>query len=410
VAQQRDEFRDFGILPQGMAPPPETVRSFLSGGRVIGQYVGSGLVAALGVGLAVVLALTMPLPLNLLGAAAALAGFGCVVYLATHNDYRWVELDGKTLRAKHLYTGLIVERSVEEIECLFTMVYAVHDYRAALVAALVGRVKGIEVRFRDRRTPMRVMRADPAMTNARELIEAIVYRMSEAREVDAEVINLAGQPLVRSIHWKGEKPPAPASKTLKVCLACGVFLALMFGPLLGVIGVQEQHRLALCSVPAQELTLQALIDNGPGANPHVTLTDFRCGGLVEETENGSRTSVYVALFPGKPGRFPEGKPEAGEEIKAVLTSNSVRNDDALRRLVQQDKVTGLCSETHGLSYGTIRTELLKSNPGSQLNSAWEIEEVREPPSEAVVRGNFLGSAACYALAIALALVVVTRTS
>jgi hypothetical protein len=87
-------FRDFGILPDNLPPPPEKVRCFLSTGRIVGQYIGTGLVTAVGLGLTVLFALTMPLPLNLLGCAAALTGFGAIVYLATHNDYRWVELEG----------------------------------------------------------------------------------------------------------------------------------------------------------------------------------------------------------------------------------------------------------------------------------------------------------------------------
>ena len=59
----------------------------------------------------VLFALTMSPPLSVLGCAAALAGFGAFVYLATHNDYRWVELEGNTIRAGHLYTGRTIERS-----------------------------------------------------------------------------------------------------------------------------------------------------------------------------------------------------------------------------------------------------------------------------------------------------------
>ena len=40
------------------------------------------------------------------------------------------------------------------------------------------------------------------MTNAKELVEAIVYRMRERGEVDAEIVNLNGKPLVRRIYWK----------------------------------------------------------------------------------------------------------------------------------------------------------------------------------------------------------------
>src|SRR5688572_33065420 len=116
-------FRDFGILPEGLEPPPARIRSYLSTGRVVGQYIGTGIVLAIGLGLLTLLALAMERPMNLLGCAATVAGVGAFLYLATHNDYRWVELEGNTLRARHLYTGRVLERSVEEIDSLGTMVY-----------------------------------------------------------------------------------------------------------------------------------------------------------------------------------------------------------------------------------------------------------------------------------------------
>jgi hypothetical protein len=48
---------------------------------------------------------------------------------------------------------------------------------------------------------------------------------------------------------------------------------------------------------------------------------------------------------------------------------------------------------------------MQANPGSDLPSAWVIDELSEPPSAAQVQGIYLGSAACYALSIALAIVV-----
>jgi hypothetical protein len=362
-----------------------------------------------GLGLAVLLALTMPLPLNLLGCAAALAGFGTFVYLATHNDYRWVELDGTTLRAKHLYTGRVIERPLEEIECLGTMVYQVQTTETAVMQALLGRVKGIEVRFRDRRTPLRILRADPPMTNARELIEAIVFRMAQVREVDAEIIDFAGRPLVRHIHWKGERPTAPPGKGLKVCLCCCILLALLFGPILGAIGLGEDRRHVLGSVPPQQVALQALIGNGPGTNPHVVVTNFWFGASVVESTSGSWSTVWVALFPaGKPDQFPLEQPERPKEIEAVVSSNRIKNDGDLQRFLQQGRVQGLCSERPGLSGGTLRTKLIEANGGAQLSSAWVIEELLEPPGLAVVQRFFWGSAACYAVAMVLAIVVWTR--
>ncbi|MEX2559618.1 MAG: hypothetical protein WD403_06865 [Pirellulales bacterium] len=201
MKEQTDFFRDVGILPPGVSPPPEAVRGYLPWGHVIGQYLGTCLMSGLGIGVALLFALGLPFPVNI-AAAAPLAGFGYIVYRATRNDYTWVELDGEKLRAKHLYTRRVVERSIEEIEDLLTLVFQVRTAETLITEAWLGRVRGIMIRFRDKRTPLQVARADPAMKNAKELIEAIVFRMSEKGEVDAEVIDLEGKPLIRRIHWK----------------------------------------------------------------------------------------------------------------------------------------------------------------------------------------------------------------
>jgi hypothetical protein len=199
---QPDFFRDFGILPHEVSPPPETVRAYFPWGQVMGQYLGTCLMSGLGIGMALLFALTLSFPVNILASAASLAGFAYIVYRGTRNDYSWLELDGEKLRAKHLYTRRMVERSIEEIEDLLTLVFQVRTAATLITEAWLGRVRGIMIRFRDQRTPLQVSRVDPAMKNAKELIEAIVYRMSEKAEVDAEVINFEGKPLIRRIHWK----------------------------------------------------------------------------------------------------------------------------------------------------------------------------------------------------------------
>jgi len=40
------------------------------------------------------------------------------------------------------------------------------------------------------------------MTNAQELVEAIIYRMSKTAELDAEIIDCEGIPLIRRIFRK----------------------------------------------------------------------------------------------------------------------------------------------------------------------------------------------------------------
>ncbi len=40
------------------------------------------------------------------------------------------------------------------------------------------------------------------MTNAKELIEAVVYRMSEHGEIDTEIAIWMRKPFIRRIYWK----------------------------------------------------------------------------------------------------------------------------------------------------------------------------------------------------------------
>jgi hypothetical protein len=207
MSGQPDFFRDFGILPPDVSPlPPETVRAYFPWGQVLGQCLLTCLLSGIGIGMGLLFALTLPFPKNILAPTAVFALFalfGYFIYRCTRNSYSWVELVGEKLRAKHFYTRRIVERSIDEIEDLLTLVFQVRwrlDIRIA--EAWLGRVRGIMIRFRDHRTPLLVWRADPAMKNAKELIEAIAYRMSEKGEVDAEVINFEGKPLIRRIHWK----------------------------------------------------------------------------------------------------------------------------------------------------------------------------------------------------------------
>src|SRR5262249_60124746 len=104
-------FRDHGLLPEGLAPPPQRLRCYLPGGHVVGQFIGTGIMLSLGVGLGLLFLLTLPAPVNVVSAAGAVVLFGCLVYLVTRRDYAWVELEGDTIRAKHLYSRRVLQRS-----------------------------------------------------------------------------------------------------------------------------------------------------------------------------------------------------------------------------------------------------------------------------------------------------------
>lgn len=198
-----DFFRNFGIVPNDLAPPPGPIRSYLPWWHIVGQYLGTGFMLSVGAGMGLIFFLGLPMPVGLLCAAVLLGVLGYFIYRATCHDYSWIELDGRVLRARHLYTQRIVERQIEDIEDLLTITFAAVNLTVIIVESLVGRIRGIEIRFRDKRSPLRVLRADPAMKNAKELIEAVIFRMSEVARVDAEVVELDGKPMVRRIFWAG---------------------------------------------------------------------------------------------------------------------------------------------------------------------------------------------------------------
>lgn len=195
-------FREFGIIPDRVAPPPGVVRAYFSTGHMVGQYIATGLMMLFGFGAAMLFALTIPFPINLIAAPVPLVLAAGLAWLVGRNDYAWVELDGDTLRARHLYTGQTHERSIAEIEHLQTLVLQVQNLTTTIVNAWLGRVRGFMIHFRDRRRPLLVSRVDPKMTNAQQLMEAIVYRMSQQGEIDAEVVDHRGAPLVKRIYWR----------------------------------------------------------------------------------------------------------------------------------------------------------------------------------------------------------------
>jgi hypothetical protein len=202
MARKRDSFREFGILPHKVRPPEaEIVRCYLRWYHVLVLYTGVCMLLGLGIGSALIVLWNLPSPWDVFLAPIPLAGFGYFIYLRTRQHQLWVELDGETLRARHLFTGRKIERTVDEIEDLVTVAFVELSATAALMRAWHGRILGIKIRFHDNRSPIFVSRANPAMKNARQLVEAVVYRMSTLGKVHAEIVDLQGEPLVRRICW-----------------------------------------------------------------------------------------------------------------------------------------------------------------------------------------------------------------
>jgi hypothetical protein len=196
----------------------------------------------------------------------------------------------------------------------------------------------------------------------------------------------------RPVHGRQSRLEPSDMRSGKNWNAIGfVLLALLFGAILSYGGLQERAQRDVVTVPPHDISLSALIQDGPGLNRHVSISGFSVGGYAVES---SSSRAWVALFPTG---------LQSNEIKAVLCLRAFRGETDVQRLVQQGRATGICSTNERSSWGMVLgPELEKANQGMRLSSAWDIEELTEPPSAARVRGFFVGAIVCLAIALILA--------
>ncbi len=401
MSHQPASFRDFGILPDNLQPPAGVIRGFISPARIAGQYLATVVVILVaGAAMALTLWLAKP-PLSYFGSAVIALCFAFFVYWATKDDYHEIELDGDVIRAKHLYTGRVITRRVQEIEKLTSVVQHGGTVESVVTQQLLGRIKGMEIWFRNWRAPLRILRSDPAMTNSQELLQGILHRMSQVDELAPEIVQYEGRPLVRTIYWKAEPPDLKPKQSWNALAVVGILMCLFLGPMMAFMGAVFQDEYEVSQQPPQEISLADLIKTGPGENRHVTITNFSAAGyVVEETKSGMWQEVWVALFP-------IGAPE--DEIKVVFSTKGVSSAPALRLMMQQPKLTGMCTKTLRTSWGaTLGPEMVKANNGAPLKAAWSIHELRNPPSAETVKYVYIGSYATFSVALLIAIVVVFK--
>lgn len=198
--EKEELLRNYGIIPHRGAPSPQRVRAEFSRGTIIGQWVALILFGVCPVLLGTFLLVVVPVLSVRLGLFGFLTLLGAAItFLIARDANAWVELDGNTLRWKHMFTGRVGERDVGQIDEILTVVLMVKTAALHIHESVFGRIRGFEFRFPDMKQGVRIWRADPKMSNVAELVEAVVLRMYERGEVVPEIIDLDGRPLVKRL-------------------------------------------------------------------------------------------------------------------------------------------------------------------------------------------------------------------
>lgn len=194
IASQREQtLRMYGITPRRGSPSTVPIRSRLTTGNIIGQWIAFLMFGVGPVLLGLLLLIVVPVLAVRLGVGGFFVFLGLILgWLIARDVNEWVELDGDTFRWKHLFNRRVSERHVSEIDTILTLTLAMRTAAVRIAEGIFGRIKGFEFRFGARKHGVRIFRADPAMTNVQELVEAVVSKMYQYGEVVPEIVNFEG--------------------------------------------------------------------------------------------------------------------------------------------------------------------------------------------------------------------------
>jgi hypothetical protein len=105
--------------------------------------------------------------------------------------------------------------------------------------------------------------------------------------------------------------------------------------------------------------------------------------------------VTVALFPGGA--------KGARQIKAMLDSSAIRDEEALRQFVRREKLTGICGASPSGLGSALGPKLQEANKGATVTTAWRIEDASNVGSAGKVQALFLAAGGLLAVAMALSL-------
>jgi hypothetical protein len=159
------------------------------------------------------------------------------------------------------------------------------------------------------------------------------------------------------------------------------------GCILGYFTFREGQLASSASAKPEEISLKALIDRGPAGNAHIILKDFV--GFPEESvfeyENNNQnyyTKVWIPVIPKEAADAPGHAPRGG--VKAIIKSNKVHDDGALRQLSHQPTIQGMVVNRIESLGSDERKELEKSPLGIDTAHCLIIQHGRTPSGAGLI--------------------------
>jgi hypothetical protein len=170
-------------------------------------------------------------------------------------------------------------------------------------------------------------------------------------------------------------------------------LLVAFGIGLFVYGVRESLLTAASSQTPETISLQKLVDCGPGGNANIILTEFQlCNNFVRAYKTvggvdagGAWTKVWVPAVP-RQGILGFLREVPGNNIHAIIYSTHVGNENDLHRVLDVPQLHGLVVNRI-TSLSSKEKEILQNRyTGIDFDRCLIIEEGRIPTSSAAIFG------------------------
>jgi hypothetical protein len=178
---------------------------------------------------------------------------------------------------------------------------------------------------------------------------------------------------------------------------------LLVGAIFGLYFGYTEYKLS-ATVKAEPQTIRCadLIQNGPGANGHVIVTDFAFeDDYVIEGDSAAQTTwktAYVPMFAAP--QADAVTPVHTGSFKLILETSRANNEQKLNELEKQDKIQGSIV-TSIKSLDSETQKLLRNKyPQTDFNSVMILEHERKPTSTLVWVAAFLVGGLCAVLLIA----------